>query len=117
MSVNLMADDDWAPEACTLPTVEHPLRREEFDALFVQDVRSVVRESPGRVCLELRTEPDAAARAAGLAVQETGCCSFFTFELVISDGSVSLAIATAPTHEAVLTALAARAEAAIGVGE
>lgn len=77
MSENLLAHDDWVPEACTLPTVEQPLRREEFDALFAQDVRSLVRESPNRVRLELRPDPDSAARAAGLAAKETGCCSFF----------------------------------------
>ena len=31
MSENLLADD-WVPDACTLPTLEHPLRRAEFDA-------------------------------------------------------------------------------------
>jgi hypothetical protein len=26
--------DDWAPDACTLPTAERPLRVAEFDDLF-----------------------------------------------------------------------------------
>jgi hypothetical protein len=76
MIVNLMAEDDWVPEACNLPTVEQPLRRAEFDDLFAQDILTVTQESPQRVRLELRADPDAAARAAGLAVKETGCCSF-----------------------------------------
>lgn len=116
MSVNLMAEDDWVPEACTLPTVEQPLRRAEFDDLFAQDILTVTQESPQRVRLELRADPDAAARAAGLAVKETGCCSFFTFELSMTDGKVALAISTPPAHESVLAALGARAESRIGAG-
>jgi hypothetical protein len=116
MSVNLMAEDDWVPEACTLPTVEHPLRRAEFDDLFAEDILTVTQESPQRVRLELRADPDAAARAAGLAVKETGCCSFFTFELTMTDGNVALAISTTPAHKSVLAALGARAESRIGAG-
>jgi hypothetical protein len=47
-------------------------------------------------------------------VRETGCCGFFTFELVITDGTVSLTVATAPGHEEVLAALGARAQARMG---
>jgi hypothetical protein len=106
--------DDWLPETCTLPTVEQPLRRSEFDDLFARDVLAVVRESPNRIRLELRPVPEAAARAAGLAVKETGCCSFFAFQLAIADGQVSLAIETAPAHQVVLEALGARAESRAG---
>ncbi len=109
-----MAEDDWVPGACTLPTVEQPLRRAEFDDLFARDVLSVTHESPQRVRLDLRADPEAAARAAGLAVKETGCCSFFTFELAMTGGTVALAVSTAPAHESVLAALAARAESRIG---
>ena len=109
MTENLIASDDWVPEACTLPTIEQPLRRAEFDDLFAQDVVSLIRESPQRIRLELRPDPDAAARAANLAVKETGCCSFFTFGLTITDGTVSLMVSAASAHEPVLTALAARA--------
>ena len=115
MSLNLK-NDDWVPEACTLPTVEQPLRRAEFDDLFVQDVVRVAEASPQKLRLELRADPDVAARAAGLAVRETGCCSFFTFELTITDGKTWLVISTGPAHEAVLAALRARAEAKIGSG-
>jgi hypothetical protein len=62
MSVNLMAEGDWVPAACTLPTIEQPLRRAEFDDLFAQDVVSATQESPRQVRLELRADPDAAAR-------------------------------------------------------
>ena len=111
-----MAGDDWVPDACTLPTVEQPLRRAEFDSLFAEDVLTVNRESPQRVRLELRADAETAARAAGLAVRETGCCSFFTFELTMTDGRVALVVSTARTHESVLAALAARAESRIGAG-
>ena len=76
-----MAEDDWVPEACTLPTVEQPLRRRKFDDLFAQDVLTLTHEPPTRVRLELRPDLAVAVRAAGLAVKETSCCSFFTFEL------------------------------------
>ena len=35
-----MAEDDWVPAACTLPTTEQPLRRAEFDGLFAKDLLS-----------------------------------------------------------------------------
>lgn len=113
MTTNLLGDD-WVPEACTLPTVEQPLRRAEFDDLFTHDVLGVFRESPGRLQLQLRPDASVAARAAGLAVQETGCCSFFTFDLTIADGEVGLRIGTTSAHEQVLAALAGRAEAQMG---
>jgi hypothetical protein len=111
MTVNLI-DDDWVPDACTLPTVEQPLRRDEFDDFFGRDVIAVTVESPLRLRLELRADPAVAARAAALAVRETGCCSFFNFAMAIRDGKVTLTVSAAPAHRAVLAALGARAEAA-----
>lgn len=116
MTKDLIAsDEDWVPQACTLPTVEQPLRRAEFDGLFAEDVLNVSHESPHRLRLQLRADPDAAARAAGLAVKETGCCSFFSFDLAIADGTVSLDVSVASAHTAVLAALAARVESMVGV--
>lgn len=109
--------EDWVPAACTLPTVEQPLRRREFDDLFGHAVMTVVRESPSHTRLTLRPDPEVAARAAALAVKETGCCSFFEFDLAISDGEVSLSICVAPAHRNVLAALTARAETAMAVRE
>ena len=106
--------DDWVPEACALPTAEQPLRREEFDVLFARDVLAVDRESSHRIRLELRPDPEVVSRVAGLALRETGCCSFFAFDLLISDGTASLGIETAAAHEAVLAALGARAESRMG---
>jgi hypothetical protein len=116
MTENLLADD-WVPEACTLPTVERPLRRAEFDALFAEDVISVERASSERLDFELRAHPEAAARAAGLAVKETGCCSFFEFDLSIGDGRVSMSVSTDAAHAAVLAALRDRAAARVGAPE
>lgn len=115
MNENLLAQDDWVPAACTLPTVEQPLRRAEFDDLFAQDVLVVDQTSPQSVRLELRAEPEAAGRAASLAARETSCCSFFTFDLTIADGEIIMVISTAPEHAPVLAALAARAHAKSGV--
>ena len=111
MRENLLVTDDWVPDACTLPTVEQPLRRAEFDALFAEDVTSIEHVSAERLRLELRPDPEAAARAAGLAVRETGCCSFFTFELAITDGQIAMEVSTGPAHAEVLAALRERASA------
>lgn len=114
MTDDLSLDDRWAPATCTLPTAEQPLRRAEFDDLFAQDVLSVNRVSPTQVRLELRSDAAVAARAAGLAVKEAGCCSFFTFDLTITDGTVLLTVSTGQDHGAVLAALGARAQARVG---
>ncbi|MBE1878349.1 hypothetical protein IHE71_21880 [Myceligenerans sp. TRM 65318] len=111
-----MADDGWVPGACTLPTVERPLRRAEFDDLFALDVLAVIRESATRTRIDLRPDPETAARAATLAVREAGCCSFLTFDLAIGDGAVTLGVATGPAHREVLAALTARAESQVGAG-
>jgi hypothetical protein len=116
MTENLLADDDWVPAACTLPTAEQPLRRAQFDGLFAEDVISVNQMSPLEVRFELRADSEVAARAASLAAKETGCCSFFTFGLTITDGTISMAISTAPAHATVLAAHGARAQAKLGAG-
>jgi hypothetical protein len=107
-------DDDWGLAACTLPTAERPTRQNDFDEMFSRDVLGVQRESGQRVRLDLRPDPAAVARAAGLAVQETECCSFFTFDLTIRKGRASLAIEAPAAYAGVVDALAARAEARVG---
>ena len=57
MTENLLAGDDWVPAACTLPTVEQPLRRAEFDDLFAEDVTSVDQISPERLRFEYEPMP------------------------------------------------------------
>ena len=98
------------PSACTLPTEDQPLRVAEFDDFFSHDAVGLNRLSPNQLRIEVRADPAAASRAASLAVKETGCCSFFTFELRISAGSADLVVSTAETHAAVLAALGDRAE-------
>ncbi|HWI42188.1 MAG TPA: hypothetical protein VNS81_01110 [Nocardioides sp.] len=116
MTDDLLVDDGWVPAACTLPTAEQPLRRQEFDDLFADDVLSVSQLSPLEVRFELRPDAEVAARAAGLAAKETGCCSFFTFGLRISDGTVLMTVSAEPTHGPVLAALGARAKAKLRTG-
>lgn len=106
--------NDWIPEAYTLPTTERPLRRAEFDDLFAEDVLTVHESSPLEVRLELRAEPDVAARAAQLAAKETACCSFFRFDVVATDGRVAMVVSTESPHEVVLAAMAERAKATLG---
>jgi hypothetical protein len=102
----------WAPEACTLPTAERPLRVASFDDFFARAVRGIVRPGPDRVRLDLRPGREVAARAAELAAAETECCSFFAFTLTVSGGGLTLDVSVPPAHVAVLDALARRAAAA-----
>lgn len=102
--------EEWVPQACTLPTVEQPLRRAEFDELCA-GARKVSRRDETTVVLELEPTPEVAARAAELAMREVGCCSFFTFDVRLATETVSLAIGVVPAQVAVLDAIAERAGA------
>lgn len=106
--------ESWVPQACTLPTVEQPVRLAEFEELFATGVRSVHRTGSSRLRLELVPDARTAAWAADLAVREAGCCSFFTFTLQVSGGRVLLDVAVPPGQVAVLDALAGRATAGVG---
>jgi len=106
----------WAPEACTLPTAERPLRAADFDAVFAATVRGLDRIGPTRLRLDLEPSPQAAARMAELAAAETGCCSFFTFALTATGGALTLDITVPQQYAPVLTALADRAVAVAGRG-
>ena len=113
---------DWVPAACTLPTVEQPLRLAEFDTLFTTSLRSVERSSARHARLVLAGDGTLAARVRQLADAETSCCSFFTFTLtpLTSDRtntiSVALDIEVPPAHSEVLAALVGRAEQARQAG-
>lgn len=102
--------EPWAPQACTLPTEERPLRVAEFDALFAEAVQNVRRVDATSLSLDLQPQSVVAAQAADLVVRETGCCSFFTFSLVATGGSLRLEIKVPEQHADVLEALAVRAE-------
>ena len=67
---------DWAPDDCTLPTAERPLRVAEFDEFFTVVLR-FDRPQPTRLDLVLPRDAEATDRY--LADRESECCSFFTF--------------------------------------
>ncbi len=102
-------DQAWVPAACTLPTVERPLRRAEFDDLFATALREQQRLSP--TVLRWRLDPAAEATARALAVRESACCSFFSFLIVADDGSLHVDVEVPAAHVAVLDALGDRAAA------
>ena len=97
--------DDWAPEACTLPTAERSLRVAEFDELFAEVLR-FARAAPTRLDLVLSVGAESTAR--GLADRERRCCTFFTFDFESCDGNVVMRIGVPPKHVDVLDALEAR---------
>jgi hypothetical protein len=101
----------WVPEACTLPTVERPLRLAEFDDLFAGALRAQQRLSP----TVLRWRLDAAAEpiARDLADRESSCCLFFSFTFTPDGDAVRLDVEVPATHADVLDALADRAAAGL----
>ena len=114
MSLNQpSASPAWVPSACTLPTVDQPVRLAEFDELFGAALR-VRRIDASRLELELRPEATVAALAADLASRETSCCSFFTFGLTIAEGALTFEVRTLAGQTDVLDALGTRAAALSG---
>lgn len=106
-----MTSDDqaWVPEACTLPTVERPLRLAEFDDLFATALRGQQRLSA--TSLRWRLDPAAEETARDLTVRESSCCSFFSFALAPDGDILQLDVQVPAAHVAVLDALADRAAA------
>jgi len=106
----------WASvEACTLPTVERPLRLAEFDDLFATTLRSVEKTEPTHVRLLLKGDEVVAERTQRLADAESSCCSFFTFGVsTVEPGLVAVDIEVPAAYVEVLAALVARAAAALG---
>ncbi len=43
-----MTEPEWAPTACTLPTVERPFHEQEFRTLFARSLRWVLQVNPTR---------------------------------------------------------------------
>jgi hypothetical protein len=101
----------WAPDACTLPTAERPLRLAEFDDLFATAVRGQQRLSATH--LRWRLDPAAEPTARALTGRETECCSFFTFTFTEAGDVVQLDVRVPAAHVDVLDALAGRAAAGI----
>ena len=55
---------------------------------------------------ELTPDPAVAARTADLFTRETQCCSFFTFTLTATGGSLTLDVQVPSSQVSVLAALA-----------
>jgi hypothetical protein len=104
---------DWVPQACTLPRVEQPIRRAEFDAVFAS-ATSVERSGPTSLRILLSGDESLAATVRDLAARESECCSFFTFAVDDGDGVVTMDVSVAAVHLPVLEALSERAAAVSG---
>jgi len=96
---------DGAPDACTLPTAERPLRVAEFDDIFTSVVRAE-RPDPTRLDLVMPRAVEAAAR--DLARRESDCCSFFTFDFESAGDDVLMHIGVSREQVEVLDAIEAR---------
>lgn len=100
----------WAPQSCTLPTVERPLREAAFAALFREHLQRVRRPAP--TVAELTLDADSLDRARELAALETSCCSFFSFDVRATDAGARMTITVGSRHAPVLDALVDAASAA-----
>ena len=107
MAIN--EDLGWVPESCSLPTVEQPLRVDEFDQLFRDSVLRFTRRSATNLVLVLGADAESSARE--LAERETGCCSFFDFQFGSSGSDVAMSINVAESQTDVLDALTERVRA------
>jgi hypothetical protein len=103
-----IAETDWVPDACSLPTVEQPLRVVEFDELFATALRGIARTAPTTVEFQLDASAEAPARA--LAGRESACCSFFTFTFSTDPtGQLVMGVTVPAAQVAVLEGLVSRA--------
>jgi len=107
-----MTEFALAPEACTLPDAQRPLRVAEFETLFSQAVRSVERISPRHLRLALAGDASLEATVRDLAARESECCSFFNFTVAAGGpGRVRLDIEVPATQVEVVDALESLASA------
>ncbi|GAA1784436.1 hypothetical protein [Agromyces lapidis] len=98
-----MTDTTWAPDACTLPTIDRPLREREFSGLFRTSLRAASIPTPTRAELVLDADSEPAARE--LAGRETSCCSFFEFGFVPEGDTLTMMIEVPASRADVLAAL------------
>jgi hypothetical protein len=101
-------DDLMATSACTLPTVERPLRLAEFDALF--SLATSVEYDGSTARLHFSGPPTLRDEVVELTARESQCCSFFAFSVEGTDSEVDLGIGASTEHEPLVAALVARAE-------
>ena len=102
-------DEVWVPEACTLPTVEQPLRLSEFDSLFATGL--VVQQRIAPHVLRWSLDPKVEDLARDLTARETECCSFFAFRFRPEPDALLVDVQVPLAQVKVLDALAARAAA------
>ncbi|WP_280489962.1 hypothetical protein [Nocardia carnea] len=107
-----MTTSPWVPDACTLPSVEQPIRTAEFERFFTGSVSDIRRPSPER--LELVLTGDAEPLARDLTTRESSCCSFLTFDFTTSAEGAVMSVGVPAAYIEVLDAFAARAQAGIG---
>jgi len=101
--------EGWVPDACTLPTVEQPLRVAELDELFSTALRT---QRTASTRLRWTLDPAAEERARDLTARESRCCSLFTFTFTPAGDTLHLDVQVPAAQVHVLDALAARAAAA-----
>ena len=104
-----MTGDNWAPEVCTLPTGERPLRRAEFDDLFRAAPTDPQWVGATHARFRLTGDEDMAERVADLARRESSCCSFFVFGVERAGDAIVLDVEVPAARVNVLSALVARA--------
>jgi hypothetical protein len=102
----------WVPESCTLPTAEQPLRVAEFDALFALAVEPAERVSPTRLRIHLPVGDEIGSATRDLVARETGCCSFFSFDVQSLSTGTELQVGVPESQVTVLDAIEQRAEEA-----
>lgn len=93
-----------APQACTLPTAEQPLRLAEFTELFRHTVR-VEPVTPTSAWIHLSGPDGLAGQVRDLARRESECCSFFRFTVTEDGERVVLGVEVPPERADVLAAL------------
>lgn len=114
--------NSWvAPDACTLPTLEQPLRVAEFDALFANHTTGVERATRTRLVLTLTGPPGLEDQIKDLTDRESSCCSFFTFTVSLEEhvdavGRVLVEVEVPRARVEVLDALAVRADTSVRQG-
>jgi hypothetical protein len=102
------------PDACTLPTVEQPMRVAEWDELFTCVV-AIERIDARRGRLTFAGVPRLDERVRDLSRRETECCSFFDFSVdhevdELGLESIVLDIAVPQARTDVLDAFTRRAD-------
>ena len=88
-------DGSWvAPDACTLPTAERPLRVAEFDALFAGHLRCLEWHGRAAMSMDLSGDVGLTEAVRDLVERESACCSFFSFTVTTGAGPAPASTST-----------------------